>query len=85
VDPRSRYDNLRLRLRADLAVAALRAAADEAKHADALPEVTDEATRGLKFADVLPAELARRAVAARLADSASTRRVLAEPVRFDTA
>lgn len=47
--------------------------------AEKLPEVNDSAVEGLKFASVLPDELARATVAERLADYSSMRAVLHEP------
>ncbi len=44
-----------------------------------LPEVTYDAVNGLKFSDVLLAELARHTVALRLAEPAAAAQVLGEP------
>ncbi|MDQ3431708.1 MAG: hypothetical protein M3467_05730 [Actinomycetota bacterium] len=44
-----------------------------------LPEVTYDAVNGLKFSDVLPAELARHTMALRLAEPAAAAQVLGEP------
>ncbi len=83
VDPDSRYDNHRLRLRSDLAPHELEKAADALVNlGGALPEVTDEAVRGLKFSDVLPPVLARETVGLRLADRPHASQVLREPRRW---
>ncbi|MBH5334306.1 DEAD/DEAH box helicase [Streptomyces pactum] len=59
------------------------AVADSAEHL-CLPDVDDRAVRGLKFAEALPARLARATLAMRLADFEGAKAVLAEPVRFVT-
>lgn len=61
----NRTDNFRLRLLDDVHPQQL-----QARLADttALPEVSDEAARSLKFADILPVELANATLALRLSD-----------------
>jgi ATP-dependent helicase Lhr and Lhr-like helicase len=84
VDPKVSYDNLRLRLRHDIAHGDLRAALDGVDWTGAvLPEVAPDAVRGLKFADILPAGLASATVAERLADQLGARdvRVVAAAAR----
>ncbi len=78
VDPDLRYDNLRIRLRQDVAPDALGGLDAPADDRAVVPAVTDEAVAGLKFSEVLPVQLARESVAARLADPAAARRVAAE-------
>jgi len=79
VDPDSRYDNHRIRLRASLTPQRLECAVQALPDiAAALPDVTDEAVRGLKFADVLPPLRARETVALRLADCPHAAEVLHE-------
>ena len=47
-----------------------------------LPSVSADAVRGLKFADMLPPQLAEQTVALRLADVERAAAVLAEPWRW---
>ena len=82
VDPEVSYDNLRLRLRHDLAHGDLRASLDAVDWAGAvLPSVAPDAVRGLKFSDVLPPALAAATVAERLADGHSAQTVAQLPYR----
>jgi len=83
VEVEGRPENHRLRLRADVGPAELRAALDQAM-AEELPEpvVFDDAVRGLKFAEILPPDLANRTLAARLGDESAARRVTGHPVRW---
>ncbi len=46
------------------------------------PVVLDEAVRGLKFAEILPPDLANRTLAARLGDESTARRVAGHPVQW---
>jgi len=69
-----------MRLRPDLTREELsQAAASLASLEDVRPEVSDEALRGLKFADVLPPHLARDTIALRLTDRENAQRIIAEP------
>ncbi len=83
VDVEGRPENHRLRLRAGVDPAEFRAALDQAMAAE-LPEpvVLDDAVRGLKFAEILPPDLANRTLAARLGDEPAARRVAGHPVRW---
>lgn len=84
VDPKVSYDNLRLRLRHDIAHGDLRAALDGVDWSDeVLPEVAPDAVRGLKFAEMLPAALASATVAERLADPAGARSAATMRLRID--
>jgi ATP-dependent Lhr-like helicase len=78
VDPGLHYDNDGLRLRSDLGSRDLDQAI-ESVPSGALPRpaVDDRAVRGLKFADVLPPELAQATLAERGADPAGANAVLA--------
>jgi ATP-dependent Lhr-like helicase len=78
VDPGLRYDNDGLRLRSDLGPRDLDQAI-ESVPSGALPRpaVDDRAVRGLKFADVLPPDLAQATLAERGADPAGANAVLA--------
>lgn len=78
VDPDLRYDNVRLRMRADISSGALAAGAAVASRA-VLPDVSEDAVAGLKFSDVLPPGLAQDTVALRLAEPAAAAQVLQEP------
>lgn len=83
VDATDRVDNNVLRLRPDVDRATFRAALDGIAVGPLLPpDVTEEAVRGLKFADVLPPELAAQTLAARLADEHAARRISGETVRW---
>ncbi len=83
VDSSTRYDNVRLGMRVDLALGDLSTAIRAiAAGSGALPAVTEDAVRGLKFADVLPMPVAENTVALRLSDSDAARKTLSEPVQF---
>lgn len=86
VDVDGRPDNHRLRLRTDVNPAELRAALDASTGTDEWPGpvVVEEAIRGLKFAEILPPELAARTLAARLGDEPAARRVAGDRVRWRT-
>jgi ATP-dependent Lhr-like helicase len=45
-----------------------------------LPEVDEDALRQLKFAELLPPDLARQTLAARIADTTAAARVIEQPV-----
>ena len=80
IDARTRYDNDRIRLRGEVNAAELNAATDAALSLPLpVPEVDQASIRGLKFADALPAELAVRTLAERLADIKATQFVIASP------
>lgn len=82
VDPKVSYDNIRLRLRTDLKHGALSAALVAIDPTSSLlPQVTPDAVRGLKFADVLPPSLAQETAAQRLADPRAVQSICAQRVR----
>ena len=69
VDPAARLDNLRIRLRADLTAAELTRAFARVRRSElTAPELDDDALSILKFAEVLPPDLARDTVAQRMSD-----------------
>ncbi|HUO37560.1 MAG TPA: hypothetical protein VMU34_06870 [Mycobacterium sp.] len=70
-------ENHRLRLRTDVDRGELRRALDQAMARAELrqPVVAEEAVRELKFAEILPPDLAVRTLAARLGDEPAARRV----------
>jgi ATP-dependent helicase Lhr and Lhr-like helicase len=77
VDARTRHENDRLRLRGQVGDAELRSAVEAALSAPLpLPEVDTAAIRGLKFAESLPARLAVKTLAERLADPVAAHAVL---------
>ena len=80
VDLRTRYDNDRLVLRGEDAVAQLGEAVQAAQGAE-LPAVAVDpaAVRGLKFGEALPPDLAVRTLAERMTDARGARVVLDEP------
>lgn len=80
--PHRRVDDRFIALRDDLTPQAWQAALADARAGLTLPEVDIRAVRGLKFAEALPERLAEATLAARLADEAGARAVLAEDVRF---
>lgn len=80
-DQSQRPTDLSLRLRADLTPADWDAA-QAGETAPVLPKVDRNAVRGLKFAALLPENLAEATLAARLADVDGARAALAEPVRL---
>jgi ATP-dependent Lhr-like helicase len=45
-----------------------------------MPEVDEDALRQLKFAELLPPDLAQQTLAARIADTTATARVIEQPV-----
>ncbi len=83
-DPVQRPTDFYVRLRADLTPQLWRAARQSRDASDALtlPRVEPHVLRGLKFAEILPDDLAAATVAARLADLDGAQAVLHEPVRF---
>jgi ATP-dependent Lhr-like helicase len=82
IDPAVRYGNDALRLRTDLSRGDLaRAVASAGTGALPPPAVDDRAVRGLKFADILPPDLARATLAERGADPIGARSVLLRPRR----
>jgi len=84
VDVEGRPENHRLRLRTDVDPAELHAALDEAMVAEQWtgPVLAQEAVQGLKFAEILPPELAAATLAARLGDEPAARKVGRDPVRW---
>jgi ATP-dependent Lhr-like helicase len=81
-----RFDNRALRL-ADGATSgglrsALRAITDRADGTleAMMPEVDEDALRQLKFAELLPPDLAQQTLAARIADTTATARVIEQPI-----
>lgn len=84
VEPAGRYDDLRIRLRSDLAPGEVGEALAAVRRQPAWPwpAVTEESLQGLKFSDVLPPELAHEVVAQRMGDADKARVVAGEPVRW---
>lgn len=80
--PAQRADEFRIRLREDVTPGAWKEAMSDARERLCLPDVDERAVRGLKFADALPATLARATLARRMADLEGAYAVLGEPVRF---
>jgi ATP-dependent Lhr-like helicase len=86
VEPGERFDDRYLRLTGQVGAGHLRAALSDARrrYGDALagvePAVSEEAVRALKFADLLPPDLAHATLAARLGDHAGAGPVLRHPV-----
>ncbi|MFD3721550.1 DEAD/DEAH box helicase [Streptomyces sp. NPDC058674] len=80
--PGQRVTDQWIRLREDVTAPQFRAAATQGFGTLCLPEVSERAVRGLKFAEALPPRLAQATLAARLADEDGARRVLAECPRF---
>jgi ATP-dependent helicase Lhr and Lhr-like helicase len=78
VDPDESYDNLRIRLRIDADSQSLESAYDGQSLGGAVPTVDEAALRGLKFAELLTAELATKTLGERLADRPSAMSVLRE-------
>jgi ATP-dependent helicase Lhr and Lhr-like helicase len=81
-----RFGNDALRLRADCTPQVLADAAAQAL-AEGLPvpSVDPVAVRGLKFAEILPLDLAEATLAARLADPESAEATLTQPRHWITA
>lgn len=80
-DPAQRVDNLRIRLvpRAGDEQGGTRIHLDAASDlTKVLPDVSPAALTGLKFSDVLPAEVARRTLSVRMADHAGAAKALRE-------
>ncbi|WP_165984580.1 DEAD/DEAH box helicase [Streptomyces sp. YIM 98790] len=77
-----RVDDCWVRLRADVTPTLWRTAVADSAERLCLPEIDERAVKGLKFADALPASLARATLAQRMADLEGARRALAEPVSF---
>lgn len=82
VDPVQRFDDLQIRLRADLTPRAWRDLVADAAERLCLPEVSRKALEGLKFSAALPDRLATATLASRMADSPGAAAVLGEPSRF---
>ncbi|WP_327009666.1 DEAD/DEAH box helicase [Dactylosporangium sp. NBC_01737] len=80
-----RLDDHMIRLRGDLTAPALRQLIDTVDtHRLPAPEIDDEAVTGLKFGEVLPADLATTTLAERAADGPAAQTVLASPFRWVT-
>lgn len=79
VDSKQQVDNFRLRLLGRDAIDDLRIAATTADLAAATPVVSPAALQGLKFAEVLPPELAIETVSARLGDVSGAQQTLTTP------
>lgn len=77
-----RFTDSAIRMREDLTPEMWKIATADAADRLCLPDVDDRALAGLKFSEALPPRLAVATLAARLADTESASRVLAEPVRF---
>ncbi len=86
VDELERYDNRYVKLRGDATAGAVREAVTEARRrfgddlAGVEPLVSDDALKQLKFADLLPPELAGSTLGQRAADHAGATSVLRRPV-----
>jgi len=86
VDEVDRHDNRYLRLRGDATTGALRVALRVARErfgpdlALCEPDVSEEALRQLKFAELLPPDLGRRTLSVRLGDPAGAAAVLDRPI-----
>ncbi len=86
VDELERYDNRYVKLRGDASAGAVRSAVREARKqfgddlAGVEPSVSDDALKQLKFADLLPPDLARSTLGARSADHHGAAAVLRRPV-----
>jgi ATP-dependent Lhr-like helicase len=86
VDELERYDNRYVKLRGDATPGAVRQAVVEAWKrfgedlASVQPSVSDEALKQLKFADLLPTELASATLGQRAADHAGAVATLKRPV-----
>jgi hypothetical protein len=76
VDPRSRYENDRIRLRGGIGPREFSRSGQVDLDAVTVP-VDAAAVRGLKFADVLPEATAGTVLAARIVDAAGARQVVA--------
>jgi ATP-dependent Lhr-like helicase len=80
-----RPDNHRLRLRADVGAANLRAALSTASAAGLPPPaIDDDAIRGLKFAEILPPGLAAGTLATRLLDELGAQSTMLKPFRMQS-
>ncbi|MFE3545553.1 DEAD/DEAH box helicase [Nocardia sp. NPDC059177] len=85
VDPTQRPNDFSIRLRPDLTAGLWHDALADRRAQDpvvVLPQADERATRGLKFSDVLPENLAAATVSSRLADVNGALQVLREPTRF---
>jgi ATP-dependent Lhr-like helicase len=86
VDKVDRFDNCYLRLSGDASVGALADTLASARRmfgddlAGVEPDVTEEALRQLKFAELLPPDLAHDTLAARASDHDAAKQVLARRV-----
>jgi ATP-dependent Lhr-like helicase len=86
VDESDRFDNRYLRLRGEVTGRDLTAALDAARRqfGDDLrgvqPDVDEDAVRQLKFAELLPPDLARLTLAARLSDHETAARVIGQGI-----
>jgi ATP-dependent Lhr-like helicase len=81
-----RFDNRVLRLDDGVTSGTLRSALRAIRDGDGgtldgmMPEVDEDALRQLKFAELLPPDLAHQTLAARIADTTATARVIEQPV-----
>jgi len=81
------WDNWQIALRSDTTAETVRAAVEAAQAElgrdliDVAPLVDERAVKQLKFADMLPPEMARRTVAARMADTVHAALVGSRPIR----
>jgi hypothetical protein len=81
-----RFDNRVLRLDDGVTRGTLRSAQRAIRDRDGgtldgmMPEVYEDALRQLKFAEFLPPDLAQQTLAARIADTTATARVIEQPV-----
>jgi ATP-dependent Lhr-like helicase len=83
-DEDARTDNHRLRLRSDISSRDLRTALDSLDPAHASPAVTEDALAGLKFAEILPSELAAETLGLRLSDERAALAVAGQRSRWAT-
>jgi ATP-dependent Lhr-like helicase len=75
-EPSARLDNYAIRLRQDLSTSEVESALQAANDDSSLPEVSDDALKGLKFSEMLPASQARATLARRLVDEQGVRAAL---------
>lgn len=81
-DEKQRFDDVSIRLRADITRELWQSDVADAAERLCLPEIEERALAGLKFSEALPHRLAVATLAARLADIDMAAEVLKEPARF---
>ncbi|MGW2558682.1 DEAD/DEAH box helicase [Streptomyces sp. NPDC001514] len=82
VAPSQRINDCWIRLREDISPQVWKQAVADASGQLCLPEIDEQALKGLKFAEALPPRLAEATLATRFSDLKSAQTVLEEPVRF---